>query len=281
MPYYGGKQTIADRLIALFPPHQHYVEPFCGSLSVLLAKPQVAHETVNDLDGALVTFWRILRDRTEELVRACSLTPHSRSEHDLANRRLDDLPEGVDEVEVARLVWVQLTQGRSGTRRRTGWRFYRNPAGSSSSMPGYLRGYVDRMPPAAGRLLDVSLECRPALDVIREYGSEPDVLLYVDPPYLGSTRASRQYVVEMSSADEHWELAEALRTCKASVVLSGYGSALYDNLYADWWRVDLAAFTGQAGNAPDRTEVVWSNRPLREPDLFDGLETATQGGSGA
>lgn len=265
-PYFGSKQTIAQRLVALMPPHQHYVEPFCGSLAVLLEKPPVAHETVNDLDGALVTFWRVLRDRPDDLARVASLTPHSRVEHHAAY----DLA-GCDELEVARRVWVQLTQGRGGTRRRTGWRFYRDPANSSTSMPGYLRGYVARMPPAAERLARVSLEARPALDVIRDYGSEPEVLLYVDPPYLGSTRSSRQYVVEMSRPEEHRELAEALLDCRAAVVLSGYASALYDELLAGWSRVELDAFTGQAGDAQARTEVLWSNRPLRQPDLLDEL----------
>jgi DNA adenine methylase len=270
IPYYGGKQTIAERIVRLLPAHKHYVEPFCGSLSVLLAKPPAAHETVNDLDGALMTFWRVLRDRPSDLERVAALTPHSRAEHEQANVRLDDLDDGLDEVEIARLVWVQLTQGRGGTRRPTGWRFYRAPAGSTS-MPRYLRGYVDRMPPGARRLLGTSLECRPALDVIRDYGVEPDVLLYVDPPYLATTRSSRQYKVEMSRPEEHAELIEALRECRAAVVLSGYESPLYDDLCRGWERTDLCAFTGQAGNAQDRTEVLWSNRPLAGPDLFDDL----------
>ena len=49
--YFGGKLTLAERIAALLPPHQHYVEPFAGSLAVLLAKPPSPMETVNDLDG--------------------------------------------------------------------------------------------------------------------------------------------------------------------------------------------------------------------------------------
>lgn len=265
MPYFGGKQMLADRIVIHFPAHGHYVEPFAGSLSVLLAKPQSKMETVNDLDGDLINFWRVLRDRTEDLIRVCQATPHSRAEHDTSY----DL-DHADEVERARRVWVQLTQGRGGTRRKTGWRNYEDPAGSSVSMPGYLRGYVDRMPPAVQRLRDVSLECRPAVEMIRAYGEHSDVLIYADPPYLGTTRSSRQYVVEMSHADEHEELAEALRHCSAAVVLSGYSSALYEDLYRGWYRVEMDAFTGQSGKAGARTEVLWLNREPKDCLDFGG-----------
>ena len=49
--YFGGKMKLAERIVSLLHPHDHYVEPFAGSLAVLLAKPRSAHETVNDLDG--------------------------------------------------------------------------------------------------------------------------------------------------------------------------------------------------------------------------------------
>lgn len=79
--YYGGKTQLAERIVATLPPHKHYVEPFAGSLAVLLAKPPTTMETVNDLDGDLMTFWRVLRDRPADLIRACALTPHSRGEN--------------------------------------------------------------------------------------------------------------------------------------------------------------------------------------------------------
>lgn len=258
--YYGGKTLLARRIAALFPEHAHYVEPYCGSLAVLLAKPPSAHETVNDLDGDLMTFWRVLRDRPEDLERVCALTPHSRTEHQAAY----DL-DGVSDLERARRVWVQLTQGRAGVRSRTGWRHYEHPAGSSTSMPAYLRGYVSRIAPAAARLASVSLECRPALDLIASYGRSPDVLLYVDPPYLRETRRSGGYLHDMKTEREHRELADALHACRATVVLSGYPSTLYDrDLYPDWHRATFAASTGQGGTWANRTEVLWSNQPFAE-----------------
>ncbi len=265
LPYYGGKIMLAPKITALFPDHEHYVEPYGGSLAVLLAKPRSAMETVNDLDQDLMTFWRVCRDQPAELGRVCALTPHSRAEHQAAYERTD----GLGDVERARRVWVQLTQGRAGLRKRTGWRHYVNPAGSSIGMPDYLDGYVGRVLPAAERLAGVSLECVPALDLIAKYGAEPGVLLYVDPPYLGSTRSSGNYYVEMRDPAEHKALAEALQACAASVVLSGYPSDLYDReLYADWDRVTFRAGTGQSNVWENRTEVLWSNRPLGGTHLF-------------
>lgn len=270
--YFGGKTTLASRIVAVLPEHEHYCEPFAGGMSVLLAKRPSTMETVNDLDGRLMTFWRVLRERPEDLARACALTPHSRAEYlevledvDAADPHRED---SHDELEVARRVWVRLSQGRGGTQRRTGWRNYVVPRGSSIGMPGYLEAYVDRMAPAAARLANVSLECRPALDLIEQYGDVAEgMVLYVDPPYLGSVRSGRNYLVEMSGEAEHLELIEALLRCRAQVVLSGYDSPLYLEAFRAWDRLTFRATTnGDAtGARADRTEVLWSNRSLARP----------------
>lgn len=264
--YYGGKTRLAGRIAELLPDHAHYVEPFAGGLSVMLAKPPSRMETVNDLDSDLMTFWAVLRNRPDDLARACALTPHSRAEHAAAHGDLS----GLDDVERARRVWVRLTQGRGGTLRRTGWRHYADGASSCTSMPGYLRGYLGRIMAAAERLHAVSLECRPALEVIDAYGRHRSTLLYVDPPYLGSTGRVRNYRHELMREGDHRDLAAALRACRATVVLSGYASGLYQALYGDWHRVELGASTTQGAGEAERTEVLWSNRPLREAwrDLF-------------
>lgn len=262
MAYYGGKTTIGARIAGLLPEHGHYVEPFAGSLAVLLAKPAARMETVNDIDGDLMTFWRVLRDRPAELARVCALTPHSRAEHEASHGHLS----GLDDLERARRVWVRITQSRTGTLRRTGWRHHVDPKGSGISMPGYLAAYLERMWPAAERLAAVSLESRPALDLIGVYGRHRSALLYVDPPYLGTTR-DRNYRHEMMGEASHRELAAALHACQATVVLSGYPSDLYDReLYSHWHRYELAAFTTQGGAHRVRTEVLWANQPLRTND---------------
>lgn len=263
LPYFGGKQRIADQIVALLPEHMHYVEPFAGGLSVFLAKPPSKIETLNDLDRDIMTFWRILRERPGDLMTAATLTPHSRAELAYARRR-DDSP---DDLETARRVWVELTQGRASKGGSSGWRFCRD--GTSMPFAGYLAGYVRRMPAAAARLADVSLECRPALDVIREYGCHESTLLYVDPPYLGSTRGSVGYRHEMTGDAEHAELLAKLRECRARVALSGYASDLYADALSDWHSTRIAASTSQMADRAKsgRVEIVWTNyEPV--PHLF-------------
>ena len=249
--YFGSKIKLAPKIVDLLPAHQGYVEPFAGSLAVLLAKPKSRLEVVNDLNMQLVTFWRMLREHPQELAEMCELTPHSRVELEHA-QQLD----GANDLEVARQVWVLLTQGRGRAMRHSGWRSYVSP---QSSFVSYMTAYRRRLLPAAERIVDVQIECRDALDVIRDYGQHADTVLYVDPPYLNSTRGrDARYIHEMADAAAHEKLAEALKPCPAKVVLSGYPSPLYDRLYAEWNRTD---FVVDAGNSlvRHRTECVWLN----------------------
>jgi DNA adenine methylase len=263
MPYSGGKQTIAEQVVALFPAHDHYVEPFGGALSVLLAKPPAAIETVNDLNHDLMTFWRVLRERPAELERACALTPHARAEF-LGARDLDGAH---DDLERARRVWVQITQSR-GARLgvKTGWRFVHG--GNRMSLAHYLDGYLARIAPAAERLRGVSLECRDALDVIAAF-DRPGCLMYVDPPYLGTTRNREQYANEFMDAEQHEELLEALTACESMIVLSGYDSDLYADQLTGW---EAHRFVAPTMTGSKRTEVVWTN--FDQPNVLFGAATA-------
>lgn len=259
--YYGGKTTLAPAIADLLPPHGHYVEPFAGSLAVLLVKAPSEMETVNDIDGDLMAFWRALRDQPEELYHACELTPHSRAELKLSSVTTD-----IDDIERARRVWVRLTQSRSHSMKPTGW-WQRKNAATGHSPPMYIQSYATRMAASAQRLRLVSLECRDALDVIRDYGTEPSVCIYADPPYVGSTRATN-YGHEMTEDAQHAEFAEVCNEAKANIVISGYASPLYDELFPGWHRTELKAPT-KLSSETGATEVLWSNVPLGKQSAFD------------
>jgi DNA adenine methylase len=61
-PYFGGKSRVASLVWERFGPVPNYVEPFCGSCAVMLARPWPPEiETVNDADGYLANFWRAIK----------------------------------------------------------------------------------------------------------------------------------------------------------------------------------------------------------------------------
>lgn len=272
VPYHGGKGRIADWIVDLIPPHRVYVEPFAGSAAVLLAKPVATHEILNDLDSNAITFYRVLRECPEDLELACRLTPYARDEFLLAE--LDD--PAIDDLERARRWWIRTSQSFNHTAGgKTGWATSIN-RGSNSARTVLNR--LGRFAAAVERLEHVVIENRDAVDVIRQY-SAPDAVIYADPPYLASTRTAMtkrpggDYRHEFSSEEDHIRLAEALNATPATVLLSGYESPMYAELYAGWAhtgrRVLKRSSNGRSASQVHANEVVWCNRPL-QADLFTG-----------
>ena len=194
-----------------------------------------------------------------------------------------DLDEaGLDELERARRWWVRSSQSFAQTAHvGTGWSMSVQ-RGSNNARTVWNR--LGRFADAAERLGRVAIENRDALEVIDAY-DDVDGVIYCDPPYLGSTRTSigggrrpgGDYAFEFASREQHEALAGALGGCRATVLVSGYPSSLYDQLYAGWWRVErevlCRASNGRSGRNHHRTEVVWSNRPF-DRGLFGALSQA-------
>lgn len=94
LKYPGAKSRIANWIVNNMPKHTVYLEPYAGSLAVLFNKPRCHIETVNDLHGEVVNFFRVLRDDPDELKRLIELTPYSRAEYDLAYQESDEMLRG-------------------------------------------------------------------------------------------------------------------------------------------------------------------------------------------
>lgn len=252
--YHGGKWLLGPWIISHFPGHECYVEPYGGAASVLLHKARSALEVYNDLDGAVVNFFRMLREHPDDLVRALTLTPYSRAELDISYLPTDD------SLEAARRFYVRAFQtiGGATAQWRTGWRYqvkakniWRSAAASFCDVSHLLQ--------ITERLRGVQIEHDEALTVIQRF-DRPNTLFYLDPPYVHSTRskwAGVAYAHEMGNED-HAELAEAARAAQGYVVISGYPCELYDTLYGaeGWHKHETSSRTnGPAGRI--RTEALW------------------------
>jgi DNA adenine methylase len=269
LKWHGGKHYLAARIVALMPPHLHYVEPFFGGGAVLLTRDPEEHslwllphkgvsEVVNDLDGRLINFWRTLQDPTkfEAFRRRVEAIPLARAEWEAAHGHSYSLDPVADAV----AFFVDCRQSRSGqmsnftpvTRSRT----RRKMNGNVSEWLSAVDGLQD----VHARLRRVLVENIPAIDLIRREDS-PDTLFYCDPPYLHETRASPEaYKFEMAE-EQHKELLTVLLACKGKVMLSGYPSALYDSLLAGWTRCTFDLPNNAAAGIEKRrmTEVLWCN----------------------
>lgn len=265
--WHGGKWRLAPWIIEHMPPHRVYVECYGGGGSVLLRKPRAYAEVYNDLDGEIVTLFRVLRDPAQaaRLVELCRLTPFARAEFEQSYEATDDPVERARRL-VARSFMGFGSDGHNGDS-KTGFRANSNRSGTTPSRD--WMNWPDAMAPVIERLRGVVIERRRALEVMTQHDSI-GTLHYVDPPYLHETRRpgmGANYRHEMTAA-QHAELLTHLQGLKGMVLLSGYRHPLYDEALTGWQRIDRAAY---ADGARKRTECLWLNpaaqAPQRQPRL--------------
>lgn len=262
--YHGGKWRLAPWIIEHFPAHRTYVEAFGGAGSVLLRKQPSVVEVYNDLHQRVTGVFRVLRNpvHAARLAQLLALTPCASVEYALA-RELHP-----DPVEDARrmLVLGHQSHGSTGTGggKLSGWRRGVRPNSAPSSqdwasLPDHVWSWCER-------LRSVYIECADALDVIRMWDRE-DTLFYIDPPYVAGTRTASSlgaYLHEMDDA-QHRSLAATLHAVKGMVVLSGYDSPLYAELYGSWQRVSREVFGDRQAA---RVETLWISPNAMRADLL-------------
>jgi DNA adenine methylase len=264
-PFFGGKWKLAPWILSHMPAHRVYVELFGGGGSVLLRKPRSHLEVYNDLDSEMVNVFRVLRERPNELVRAIDLTPYAREEYELA------LEFSEDPVERARRCLVRMGLGFSGSSSQY-------EPGSSARPPGFATGdlraggakavawsvFGQALINLVERVKGVTVEHRDAAELVPVWDSAGTVF-YADPPYLPEVRRTKKaYKYEMSE-EQHIELARVLNGVKGSVLVSGYASPLYEDLYRGWERHEKNALSqGASRKSPlvdaVRVEVLWVKR---------------------
>ncbi len=230
LKWHGGKWYLATKIVALMPPHTHYVEAYSGGLSVLLAKnPEETSEVVNDIDGRLSNFWRVLQggDSFRRFQRIVEAVPFSEIEW----RDAQLSPTG-DAVENAVRFFIHCRQSLAGrmncfaplSRMRT-------RRGMNEQASAWLNA-VEGLPVIHNRLKRVAILNRKAPDVIRQQDG-PGTLFYLDPPYLGETRACDSVYSHEMTTSEHAELLDIIRECVGQITLSGYPSGMYESRLRD------------------------------------------------
>jgi DNA adenine methylase len=108
--------------------------------------------------------------------------------------------------------------------------------------------------------------CGDARSWLRQFSPEGRTLVYLDPPYLGTTRAGgaarRYYRCELLTDGEHVELLELAKSLPCYVMISGYWSELYESHLREWRACSIPT-VDRAGRR--REEWLWMNFPDSTP----------------
>jgi DNA adenine methylase len=257
LKWHGGKWYLAAKIVGLMPKHTHYVEPYAGGLSVLLAKdPEGVSEVANDLNGQLSNFWRVLQSEEffTRFQRTLQAVPFSESEWQ------GSIIAASETVADAVRFFIQCRQSLAGrmdcfaplSRTRT-------RRGMNEQASAWLNA-VDGLANVHARLRRVAILNRNALDVIRQQDGI-ETLFYLDPPYLAETRTAEEVYRHEMNVEQHAELLDTICDCAGKILLSGYPSEMYDRQLRNWTRHEFA-IPNQASSGKKKrrmVEVVWSN----------------------
>lgn len=270
LKWHGGKHYLATWIRQHAPVgYRHYVEPYAGSAAVLFRRPwgryrlRGSTETISDLHADLIGFYHVLRDpfRIDKLINAARCLAHSAESWQAARDLLARGEGGPIRRAVAFLAANRMS--RQGLMRD-----YVTPSTRPrrGGLPEHLSAWLsalDRLPHAHRRLRGVEILQVDALELIRERDTK-GTWMYLDPPYMHSTRrVTDAYQHEMSEA-EHVRLLETVVQCRSHITLSGYPSEVYDRYLRPQlgWRCEHR-FIGNSASSTKRkevkTECLWMN----------------------
>ena len=258
--YYGAKLRIARQIVNMLPPHNAWVEAFCGSAALTLAKPPALIEVINDKDDQIVNLFTQLRTNSDKLCRAIALTPYARAEFKLARENEQNL----DPLEKARrfLVATMMTVNATIEGNDSGFSFSHSyTRGKHEARVNRWYNLPKRLEKVVERLRGIRIENRDARELIQMFADRPATLIYLDPPYF--VKRNQKYVVDANNREFHEELLDICKKANCMLLISGYENKLYNELlHPDdgWIRDEIDTHTRDTtGKIYERTEVLWMN----------------------
>lgn len=258
--YYGAKQRISASIIDLFPPHNAWVEVFCGSAAITLAKTPAQLEVINDLDSSIVNVFRQLRNNKKRLLNAIELTPYSREEFEKAkikNRKDSDL-ERARKFLVVSMMTVNATIGDAKCGFSYSMSYSRN---NKEARVNRWNNVPKRIENVVRRIKNVRVENQDARKIVKIFSDRPATLMYLDPPYY--VDRSHNYTIEEKEKEFHVELLELCCKSKAMIMISHYDNYLYRkylNNSSGWKSKTIRTKTrGTNGKDFNRNEIIWMN----------------------
>lgn len=204
----GGKFRLRNRIIKMLPQdHICYIEVFGGAGWVLFSKKPSKVEVFNDINGELINFFKIVRDRTAEFIDAF--------EYILVSRQIFEEYRKTDIrilTEIERAVrFYYLVHFSFGSRMKS---FIISPTGVKL----VFNTFEQEIKLTRERLLNTIIENRDFEQLIKSY-DRPTSLYYCDPPYYGLEGYRSQGSGDFT-LDDHLRLRETLGQLQGRFLLS-------------------------------------------------------------
>jgi len=245
--YYGGKQTMLKHILPLIPNHVAYTEAFAGGAALYWAKEPAAVEVLNDVNGNLINFYKVLQRRFPELRERVVETLHSRETFDYASI-VYEFPNFFDDVTRAWALWVKSKMGFAS--KLDGSFGYDKLKGSvAKKISGAKELFTDDL---SKRIEHTQIECTNALRIIKSRDTS-DTFHFVDPPYINSNCG--HYTDTFNLADFE-DLLQLLTEIKGKFMLTMFPHAvLSEYILNNGWRVIEVERTISASKVNRRKQI--------------------------
>ena len=264
--YYGSKQRLSKKILKHLPPHHCWVELFCGSAAITMAKSPAKIEIINDLDQEIINAFRQLRQEPERLIEAITLTPYAKDEFHIAMYGADNVP---DDLERARRFLTKAMMAVNGVLAKSKGGFSFTNSYSRNGKEARVNRWVNypqRLQAVVQRIREVRIENRDAVQLLKEFSNRPATLVYIDPPYL--TKRSAGYTVDIDNDQFHIDLLHQANVSKCMILVSSYESTMYSQLLSTangWSKVKIDTSTRATnGSALKRNEILWMNAAAKK-----------------
>lgn len=246
-PWMGAKRTLAPRIVNQIGPHKFYVEPFCGSLSVLLAKPQSNKELAGDVHEEVGNLVDILKDEpaSKRLFSELSKVPMCESIQQEADERYPLEKNPYRRAKYWLISSWMNRNGFSGTEKAEKGFAVRYTTNGGCPAKRW-RSVVDTIPWWVERLRNVTFVKRDAFTYLGKLDDRPTTVVYADIPYPIETRnKSTLYAHDFyeknavnpmeTERKKHEELASLFNEyLHARIIVSSYDCPMIREIYADW-----------------------------------------------
>lgn len=206
IPWLGGKRRLADKLLPMFPPHECYVEVFCGGAALYFLRALPASvEVINDINGDLVNLYRVVQHHLEEFVRQFKWAISSR---EVFKWQKAARPEGLTDIQrAARFYYLQ--------HHAFGGKVDGQNYGTATTAPMInLCRIEEHLSAAHLRLAGTNVENLPWQQCMKRY-DRSHTFFYLDPPYWQTEGYGVPFGFE-----QYEEMAALMRSCKGKVMVS-------------------------------------------------------------